>query len=147
MNSLRLTLSLVLLSALVGCAAETAPPPEDEEMGTESPEMIARLAKKFGGEHSELALTATGGNLDLDCASGSLSAPLKVDAKGRFSVKGTFIRHTGARPMPGHEPQLESVQFKGQVTGTEMTLRFTTAAGAESFKLKANQPGVLFRCM
>ena len=148
-----IALPLLLLSALVagGCAtdveAQAQDDQEDVEVGVESEVVTSKLAKKYAGEHLDLALTAAGGRLDFDCGTGSLSAPLRLDASGRFSVAGTFTQGTGIRPPAGSGPVVQSVQYKGQVTGAKMSIRFTKDGTTQRFTLTANAGSQLKRCL
>ena len=108
--------------------------------------MTSKLAKKYGGPHLELGLTATGGSLDFDCASGSFSAPLRLDANGRFSVPGTYRRGSGVHRPGFNPPTVQTVQYKGQVTGTKMAIRFTLDGDTQRFALTTGS-GSLMRCM
>jgi hypothetical protein len=53
----------------------------------------------WGGMHVSLEMNAGGAILEFDCAHGTILQPIKVDAKGEFSVsvvlsKGTILRAT-----------------------------------------------------
>ena len=41
-----------------------------------------------GGQHVELEVTAEGATLEFDCASGTITQPLQVDAQGNFQDYG-----------------------------------------------------------
>ena len=69
---------LLLALGAGGCAGEADSPSQDDDdvaVGTESDLMTSKLAKEYGGAHLLVELTKTGGKLDFDCASGTLSAP------------------------------------------------------------------------
>lgn len=107
-------------------------------MATEGARVIA--PGTWGGDHVILELTASGGELEFDCARGHLDDPVRVDANGQFDVKGTFIpEHPG--PVRRDERRIHSeARYTGQVTGDKMTLKvrrgdsdlgsFTLARGA-----------------
>ena len=153
--STRLFLALpLLLSALVagGCAADADPQAQDDQedapVGVESELVTATLAKGYSGPHLDLSLTKTGGSLQFECGWGSLSAPLRLDASGRFSVAGTFTQGTGIRPPGAPAPVAEPVQYKGQLTGSKIAIRFTpSGASTQRFTLTANAGSQLMRCM
>ena len=50
----------------------------------------------WGGQHVRITMNATGAEIEFDCASGTIAAPLKVDAQGKFQADGTYTReHPG----------------------------------------------------
>jgi hypothetical protein len=149
---------LALVSALaVGCAGETNADADandgadaDGETDSTADELRARLARKYGGTHLELNLTATGGSLSFDCATGSLAAPLRLDSNGRFSVAGTILRGSGVQRPPWMPPIAPvAVTFKGRVTGSTMSIGYASGGApvGETYSLKANKEGTLYRCM
>src|SRR5205823_9235109 len=77
----------------------------------------------WGGEHVVLELTERGGELEFDCARGRFDGPLRVDAKGRFDVKGTFTPQHGG-PIRRDEKELHiDTRYVGHVAGKTMTLK------------------------
>lgn len=44
----------------------------------------------WGGEHIRMEVSDNGAEIEFDCASGSISQRIQLDAKGRFRVAGTY---------------------------------------------------------
>ena len=102
----------------------------------------------WGGEHVRLTVSDTGGNVEFDCAHGTLDAPLKVDTEGRFDVPGSLVRE-GGPVMPGREGDKQSVRYSGRLDGSSMDLNLLAEAGDSmgSFRLKLGDRGKLLKCL
>ena len=108
------------------------------------------LGGSWGGNHVALTLTADGGTLDYDCASGSIDGPLRIDASGRFSARGTHSPGQGGPQRQGEEPPLLPADYSGEVSGDSMTLLVRVpSAGIEigPLTLRRGAEPVLFRCL
>lgn len=90
------------------------------------------LAGTWGGEHVRLESTEHGGQLEFDCAHGSIEEPLSLDDEGRFSVKGTYLREHPGPLRPGREAGAHPATYSGEVHGTRMTLRVLLSGRSES---------------
>ena len=103
----------------------------------------------WGGAHARLHVTDIGGGIEYDCAHGTVSGPLVLDAQGRFSVMGT---HTRERPGPiriGLTPASVPARYAGSVEGQTLTLTVTltddqTIIG--TFTLTQGSGGRLWKC-
>lgn len=102
----------------------------------------------WGGEHVRLIVSDTGGNVEFDCAHGTLDAPLKVDTEGRFNVPGSLVRE-GGPVVPGREGDKQSVRYSGRLSGSSMDLDLIAEAGDSlgSFRLKLGDRGKLLKCL
>src|SRR5262249_5818187 len=50
----------------------------------------------WGGDHVHLVVTAKAATVEFDCGHGTLDAAFRVDASGRFDVKGQYVpEHAG----------------------------------------------------
>ncbi|MDB6162720.1 MAG: hypothetical protein JWL98_152 [Xanthomonadaceae bacterium] len=76
-----------------------------------------------------LTLTASGGRIEYDCGQGTIDAPLRPDAGGAFSVRGTHLQgHGGPARVQEDEPTSTAVpaNYSGTVNGDTMRLRVTS---------------------
>jgi len=103
----------------------------------------------WGGEHVRLRVTDAGGQIEYDCAHGTVAEPLVLDAQGRFNVKGTHVREHGGPIRVGLEPATLPARYTGSVEGQKMTLTVTltdeqTTIG--TFTLTRGGEGQLWKC-
>ena len=103
---------------------------------------------EWGGEHVRLTVSDGGGNVEFDCAHGTLDAPLTLDTEGRFSVPGTFVRE-GGPVVPGREEDKQSVRYSGRTYGSSMDMDLARDQGDRlgSFRLKLGERGKLLKCL
>ena len=67
-------------------------------MATPTPSPASRVPPgAWGGTGIALEVTASGARIELDCAHGTIEAPLALDAEGGFDLPGTLVRE---RPGP-----------------------------------------------
>ncbi len=74
----------------------------------------------WGGDEVSLTVTPSGGRFEQYCAVGSIDRPIQLDANGRFSVIGMYLRNRGG-PIGLPEP----ARYIGSVEGTRMILTIT----------------------
>jgi len=102
---------------------------------------------KWGGRSLQMQVTQQGAILEFDCAQGTISEPLLLDAKGKFQAKGTFRTEGG--PARRDQSRGRDVIYAGTVEGDTMQLEFTLAedkGSPEKFTLVRGQPGNLRKC-
>ena len=58
----------------------------------------------WGGEHIRMEVTDSGADIEFNCARGTISQRLAVDAQGRFRLPGTYKAET---PAPASLDQLD----------------------------------------
>ena len=126
----------IAAAALASCATpQVAPQP---------------LTGHWGGVHVGLTLDAAGGQLDYDCAAGTIVGPVMVDSAGRFRATGTHTPGTGGPVRQDHVPPAYPAIYHGNVRGDMMTL--TTSVPSRDFVIGpyALRRGVdpkLMRCL
>ena len=125
------------LFALAG--ATTTPTPAAREPLAEG---------SWGGPHVTLTVTREGGQLDVDCAHGTLSQPIAPDADGRFEASGVYVRE---RPGPVRPADVagEKARYVGRVMGDTMTLSIYPADSdreIERFTLDRGRLGRVVKC-
>lgn len=104
----------------------------------------------WGGEHIRLQVTDNGASLEYDCAHGTIDQPLKLDAEGRFEVKGTHTRERGGPVRRDERPDNQPARYTGRVEGQTMTLKVllidSPSATAETYTLTQGAAGRLMKC-
>jgi len=80
----------------------------------------------WGDEEVNLTVGQSGGRFEQYCAVGTIDQPILLDANGRFSVAGTFLRNRGG-PTGVHEP----ARYIGSVDGMGMILTVTLTGSNE----------------
>lgn len=84
------------------------------------------LSGYWGGDGASLALGEAGGWLDLDCAWGTIDAPLLLDDFGRFDLTGRYVQGPGPPPSGGVAVQAyRSARYEGWLRDERLTLRVT----------------------
>jgi len=103
----------------------------------------------WGGEHISLEVTAQGGQVEYDCAHGTVDQRIVPDARGRFDVRGTHVREHGG-PVRGDETAYSHpARFVGEIQGDTMTLTVTesdTKEAVGTFTLVFGQRPRVMKC-
>ena len=113
-----------------------------------TPTSQRKLNGLWGGQGLSMEVTDAGATLDFDCASGSITEPMKPDSAGKFSAKGRFARQ---RPGPTREGEDEGqpAVYNGVVDGENLTLTITLTQNSEkvgSFTLGHGKMGRIRKC-
>jgi hypothetical protein len=125
----------ILLSAAGPCAADLAGPIAPSE---------------WGGDHVGLTVSATGGVLEYDCASGTIDQPIVAATNGNFVAQGTHTIGHGGPIMVGEIPDRHPARYEGWTDGEKMTLGVTitdTGQKLGDFTLVRGQSPHVFRCL
>lgn len=105
----------------------------------------------WGGEQIGMTVNKNGASLEFGCASGSITQPIRTDAKGHFSVEGTLTQSMGVMPAdPDLLPKPQDVTYSGQVKGNTMTLDITSKVDGSSlgsYTLIYGQTPKIFYCL
>ncbi len=109
------TLGSVLLMA---CAAGAAGRPV-------KPKTLA--AGSYGSPQLLLVVGAESATLEFNCAQGTLPVPIALDAKGAFSVEGTYTQGSGIQPPEPYPAQ--KTRYQGTLRGKSLRLRGTLPDG------------------
>lgn len=136
------TVTLVLGSLIAGM------PWSPDARGQSGASALGATGTVWGGQHVELEVTAEGAMLEFDCASGTITKPLQVDARGNFKMTGTFMReHPG--PVMRDGPPPASATYSGSIQNGTMKLSITSGDQNESqgeYVLVQGKPGKVFKC-
>lgn len=107
-------------------------------------------AGPWGGTHIALEVTDKGGQVEYDCAHGTLDEPLVLDSRGRFDVHGSHTPEHGG-PIRDGEPSLSRpAHYSGRVDDDRMTLTVTLTDTGEpigSFTLTRGEAGRVLKCL
>jgi len=117
---------------------------------TASGESRRVAAGSWGGMGIRIEVTETGAQIEYDCAHGTISEPLLLDADGRFDVKGLHFREHGGPVREGEEARGDPVRYTGRVTGENMTLTVRSEGSdthAGSYELVRGKTGRLHKCL
>lgn len=105
---------------------------------------------EWGGEHVGLTVSATGGNLEYDCASGTIDQPILAATNGNFIALGTHTRGHGGPVRQGEVPDRHAARYDGWTDGEKMNLSVTLTDTGEKlgdFTLVRGQSPRVFRCL
>lgn len=126
---------VLIVAVLVACA----------ERGPAASRLDRVPTGDWGGPSVNLAVEDAGAHIEFDCAHGTLTGPLSLDAEGRFSVPGTFFREGGPeRPGDPGAP----VRYSGHTDGESMQLDVVKEDGEKigSFELRKGATTRLRKC-
>jgi hypothetical protein len=103
----------------------------------------------WGGDRLNLVLGPTGGRLEYDCATGSIDAPVRLDAAGRFSARGTHIPHQPGPERIDQATTPRTATYDGRVAGNvlELSVRIDGEATAHTYRLERDRTVKLLRCL
>lgn len=122
--------AVVLIIASVGlaCAGQM----KDSRPAQSSPPGTAKAVPNgvWGGEHIRMDVNNSGADIEFDCARGTISQPLVLDAQGRFKLQGTYKAET---PAPA--------AADGGSTGSGVTATYTGVFNGSSLRLEVSIDG------
>ncbi len=105
---------------------------------------------EWGGEHIGLTVSASGGAIEYDCASGTIDQAIVSGASGDFVAQGTHTPGHGGPTMQGEIPDRHPARYEGWTDGETMKLTVTltdTGQKLGSFTLVRGQSPRVFRCL
>jgi hypothetical protein len=104
----------------------------------------------WGGDHIAMTITESSVHLELDCAHGDVPNPITIDARGRFSVAGTFVREHGGPIRQDEVLDARPASYTGSVASNAMTLTIQqtdTNQVIGSFALVRGAQGRVVKCL
>lgn len=141
MNIRRLFAGFTLVLISVSCwsmlLAESLPP------------SLGPAGTTWGGEHVRLQVTETGARLELDCARGTISQPVQVQAVGNFTAKGTLTSERGGPARKDDPDNVVPAAYSGTISGDELKLRIASGpqdASSGEYLLTRGSAGHLVKC-
>jgi hypothetical protein len=121
--------------------------PSDDAITATSTEALQTAGNigVFGGEHAQLTLDAQGGQLDFDCAAGTITEPLRLGADGLFALHGTYLQGSGVE-LPDPPKPVDAI-YAGTLVGNTISLQIFTPSGVLGpFRLIKNATATIFHC-
>ena len=103
----------------------------------------------WGGVHIQMQTTAQGADIEYDCAHGTISEPIKLNAEGRFRINGTHSLDQPGPARQGVTSEARPATYSGSVNGKTMTLTVTLNATSEvigTFTLTHGSEGIIRKC-
>ncbi|HYY57507.1 MAG TPA: hypothetical protein VE842_09245 [Pyrinomonadaceae bacterium] len=79
----------------------------------------------WGGDHISLQVADNSSTFELDCAHGTISQALTLDANNRFEVRADYVRERGGPEHEGQRADSHPARFSGWSDGKRMTLNIT----------------------
>jgi len=101
----------------------------------------------WGGNHIRMEVNSDGAELEFDCARGKISAPITLDAQGRFRLKGLYKRETPA-PAAADADMSANAVYSGTLKGSTLHLEVSISGQSDvkSFDLAQGDQGTLAKC-
>jgi hypothetical protein len=123
-NARRIRIALSIAAALLGRVAMTHAAPENRAQTT--------ITGSWGGTGTGLeAPEGEEARVELDCAHGSIPAPLTVAGDGSFDWRGTFVPERGG---PTRQKDLDqaalAARYRGTLEGERLTITIERASSA-----------------
>ena len=103
----------------------------------------------WGGVHIQIQATDRGADVEYDCAHGTISDPIKLNAEGRFRVSGTHSLDQPGPARQGVTSEARAATYSGSVNGKTMNLTVTLNATSEvigTFTLTQGSEGIIRKC-
>jgi hypothetical protein len=108
------------------------------------------LSGTWGGDRMNLVMNAKGGDIRMDCATGTIKGKIILDAKGRFTARGTFDQERGG-PIRAEDfaAKGKPAVFRGQMVGDALKLSITASGSTDSqnYVLHQGHSEKLVRCL
>jgi len=142
--------AVVLITACVGlsCAGQI----KASRPAQSAPAAPAKAVPNgvWGGEHIRMEVSASGADIEFDCARGSISQPLELDDKGRFKVQGIYRAETPAAAAVDGGLTASGVKatYTGTLSGTSLRLEVFIEGQdtPRTFDLVQGDQGHLAKC-
>jgi hypothetical protein len=104
----------------------------------------------WGGVGVSLRVSASGAEIEFDCGRGTLGAPLRFGADGRFDVSGRYVPGRPGPARPGDsEASGRDASYRGRVDGDTLTLEVLPSGSGRAlgpFSLRRGATPRLRKC-
>ncbi len=102
----------------------------------------------WGGDHIKSVLSKSGGEIEYDCARGTITEPLTVNDNGQFDVRGFHFRGHGGPVRMDEKPDSAAARYTGRIRDDIMTLDVSVEGAAlASYSLLRGRDGSVFKCL
>jgi hypothetical protein len=135
-------LKLGLGAALVGGLAMTV------QMAFSGP-VAGALEGRWGGDRLQLVVESGVGRVELDCASGTITGPIRLTEAGKFDAPGTFQQHQGGPQRADEGAGVANARYSGEVREGVMKLSVLPDGSStpQVFNLRKGVSVKLVRCL
>jgi hypothetical protein len=104
----------------------------------------------WGGEHIRIDVSDSGADIEFDCARGTISQPIVLDAQGRFKLQGTYKAETPAPATAdrGSTGSGVTATYSGVLNGSSLLLEVSIEGQdtSRTFDLVQGDQGHLAKC-
>ena len=103
----------------------------------------------WGGQGVAMTSNAEGATLEFDCARGKILQPIKPDAKGEFTARGTYTQERGGPVLKSNPPRDVAATYRGSIHGDTMQLEVVLTGGGQTlpaFTLTRGHAGRVVKC-
>ena len=107
----------------------------------------AALEGIWGGDRMNLEMTGSGGQLQLDCATGTINGAVRPDSTGHFKAKGEWSVHSGGPHRLDEAQKIDKASFVGHVSNGTLHLQVTANGGLQKFTLTQGKRVKLVHCL
>jgi hypothetical protein len=104
----------------------------------------------WGGEHIGLVVTDSGATIEYDCAAGTITGPLTLDASGNFDWRGVHSPGHGGPSRVDQPPDTHPARYTGHATSSQMSIALTIldmAVPEQTFTLQRGGNARVFKCL
>ena len=111
---------------------------------------VEGLLGTWGGPHINLAIDESGGELNYDCAHGTIIEKIIPDREGKFLAKGRHFKEHPGPVREGDDQTGEAATYRGSIDGETMTLTVVLPARDETvgtFTLAKGRTGRIRKCL
>ena len=132
---------LAVWSPVVQNAARADGPPQAAQLRHMAPGL-------WGGDHVRMMVSRTGARLEYDCADSTIEQPIILDAKGKFTAKGSYRPDRGG-PRRSGPTATERARYVGEVSADTMRLTVTLESTKQPvgvFTLRRGDDPLLTKC-
>jgi len=118
---------------------------------TTCPQAIpARVASgSWGGDHIGIVVTDSGATIEYDCAAGTITQPLLLDASGNFDWRGVHYPGHGGPVRVDEPPNAHAARYTGHATTDQLSITLSildTALAPQTFTLRRGGDARVFKC-
>jgi hypothetical protein len=103
----------------------------------------------WGGQDVRLRINAEGATVEFDCANGKILQPIKADANGEFTARGTYTPGRFGPIRKDDPPREMPAIYKGKISGDTVHLQVileNKAIQPPPFTLTKGKDGHVVRC-
>ena len=135
----------ILVVGLTGALLLASQPATNLQQGQDA----SASSDVWGGRDISMEVTPQGATSEFDCAHGNVMEPIKANAKGEFTARGTYTPEHGGPIRRDNPPRDLPATYKGTIEGDTMRLEVLLVdkdQQPEPFTLTRGKAGRLMKC-